>query len=71
MGTAVITEVDTVGTPTFCEVKEIFVINRDYSRNHAFTLEYSHHYYYSWIVRATEELTACAKDAIFRLSSGV
>jgi len=57
VGTAVITDVDTVGTPTFCEVKEIFVINSEIILGlmHLRTLEYSHHYH-SWIVESTEDL---------------
>ena len=57
VGTAVITDVDTVGTPTFFEVKEIFVINSEIILGlmHLRTLEYSHHYH-SWIVESTEDL---------------
>ena len=58
VGTAVITDGDTVGTPTFCEVKEIFVINSEIiilGLMHLQTLEYSHHYH-SWIVESTEDL---------------
>lgn len=65
VGTAVITEVDTVGTPTFCEVKEIFVINSEIILGlmHLQTLEYSHHYH-SWIVRATEDLTVLKMQSL-------
>ena len=57
VGTAVITNVDTVGILTFCEVKEIFVINSEIILGliHLRTLEYSHHYH-SWIVESTEDL---------------